>query len=88
MQYLPLTINRSTLQKDITRAKAVVGLVGVSTFHDIRHSAASEMVNAGEDLYTVGQVLGHRDPRSTKRYSHLRPETLAAAVAKIAKRRA
>ena len=88
VKHLPLTINRSTLQKDIARAKAALGLTGVATFHDVRHSAASEMVNAGEDLFTVGQVLGHRDPRSTKRYSHLRTETLAAAVGKIGKRRA
>jgi integrase len=36
-------------------------------FHDLRHSAASEMVNAGVPLHTVGAVLGHRDARSTKR---------------------
>lgn len=88
VKHLPLTINRSTLQKDIARAKAACGLTGISTFHDMRHSAASEMVNAGEDLFLVGQVLGHRDPRSTKRYAHLRTETLAAAVGKIGKRRA
>lgn len=88
VKHLPLTIKRSTLQKDIGRAKAACGLTGISTFHDMRHSAASELVNAGEDLFTVGQVLGHRDPRSTKRYAHLRTETLAAAVGKIGKRRA
>ena len=50
--------------------------------------AASEMVNAGVDLFTVGRVLGHRDPRSTGRYAHLTAESLAAAVAKIGKKRA
>ena len=55
-------------------------------FHDLRHSAASEMVNAGVDLYTVGRVLGHRDPRSTQRYAHLTHDTLADAVGKIGRK--
>jgi site-specific recombinase XerD len=40
------------------------------------------------DLYTVGAVLGHRDARSTKRYSRLNTDTLAAAVSKIGAKRA
>lgn len=52
-------------------------------FHDLRHSAASEMINAGVDLYTVGGVLGHLTPASTKRYAHLVTDRLADAVKKI-----
>ena len=37
-------------------------------FHDLRHGAASEMINAGIDLFTVGGVLGHKSVASTKRY--------------------
>jgi integrase len=48
--------------------------------HDLRHSAASFMINAGIDLYAVGKVLGHADHKSTMRYSHLANETLLAAV--------
>lgn len=48
--------------------------------HDLRHSAASFMINAGIDLYAVGRVLGHADHKSTMRYSHLANETLLAAV--------
>lgn len=48
--------------------------------HDLRHSAASFMINAKVDLYTVGRVLGHADHKSTMRYSHLANETLLAAV--------
>jgi integrase len=54
-------------------------------FHDLRHSAASEMINAGVDLYTVGGVLGHKTPTSTKRYAHLVTDRLADAVNKIGK---
>ncbi|MEI7296663.1 site-specific integrase [Paraburkholderia tropica] len=54
-------------------------------FHDLRHSAASEMINAGVDLYTVGGVLGHKTPASTRRYAHLVTDKLAEAVNKIGK---
>lgn len=48
--------------------------------HDLRHSAASFMVNAGVDLFAVGKVLGHATYQSTQRYSHLANDTLLAAV--------
>lgn len=52
-------------------------------FHDLRHSAASEMINNDIDLYTVGAVLGHKDQRSTVRYSHLATRSLDLAIKKI-----
>ena len=55
-------------------------------FHDLRHSAASEMINQGVDLYTVGAVLGHRSAASTKRYAHLATDRLSAAISKMGKR--
>lgn len=48
--------------------------------HDLRHSAASFMVNSGVDLFAVGKVLGHASYQSTQRYSHLANDTLLAAV--------
>lgn len=82
---LPLQAPKITLQRGYQRARAKADLPHIR-LHDLRHSAASEMVNAGVDLYTVGQVLGHRDARSTQRYSHLTAETLAGAVGKIGRR--
>jgi integrase len=63
-------------------ARAACGLPHVN-IHDLRHSAASAMINAGEDLATVGAVLGHKSAASTKRYSHWGAARLAAAVGKI-----
>lgn len=54
--------------------------------HDLRHSAASFMINAGVDLFAVGRVLGHADHKSTMRYSHLANDTLLAAVEAGAKK--
>ncbi|MCA3220135.1 MAG: site-specific integrase [Burkholderiales bacterium] len=40
-------------------------------FHDLRHSTASLLAREGASLFEVGFVLGHRDVKSTARYSHL-----------------
>lgn len=82
LRHLPLVAPQITVQRAWQRARARVGLEHV-TIHDLRHSAASEMANAGVDLYTIGRVLGHRDSRSTARYSHLSAGTLSAAVGMI-----
>jgi integrase len=48
--------------------------------HDLRHTAASWMVMSGADIYTVSQLLGHKNVRMTQRYAHLSPAHLQAAV--------
>ncbi|MCG1054099.1 tyrosine-type recombinase/integrase [Mycetohabitans sp. B5] len=52
-------------------------------FHDLRHSAASQMINQRVDLYTVGAVLGHKSHASTQRYAHLATESLRDAITRI-----
>jgi len=39
-------------------------------FHDLRHTAATRMIEAGVPLFTVGQILGHSNPKTTMRYAH------------------
>ena len=41
---------------------------------------ALHMVNAGQSLYVVGQVLGHAQAKTTARYAHLSQGTLLNAV--------
>lgn len=83
---LPLAdCSKRGVQKAWERARDIAKL-GDVRFHDLRHSAASEMVNALVPLYTVGKVLGHKDPRSTARYSHLSADTLADAIGTIGRR--
>lgn len=77
----------SKMSKYFREARRAVGMDWLH-FHDLRHSAASEMINAGVDLYTVGAVLGHKSATSTKRYSHLATDSLRVALDKIGRRAA
>jgi integrase len=65
--------------------KRVFKRIGISdaSFHTLRHTAASWMVQQGVDLYAVGQILGHKTPRMTQRYAHLSPDYMAGAVGKL-----
>jgi integrase len=50
-------------------------------FHDLRHTYASLLAQAGADLLTISKLLGHADTRITSRhYAHLCDKTLANAV--------
>jgi integrase len=44
--------------------------------HDLRHQAASNLINSGSSLYIVQQILGHSDPIITQRYAHLSMKSL------------
>lgn len=52
--------------------------------HDLRHSYASNLVNAGTSIYVVSRALGHASLKNTARYSHLSQETLLEAAEKAA----
>lgn len=51
--------------------------------HTLRHTYASHLVQAGVDLFTVCELLGHSDTNITRIYAHLAPHNYAAAVAKL-----
>jgi integrase len=53
--------------------------------HDLRHSFASFLVNAGRSIYEVKELLGHADIKTTSRYAHLSQESLKAAVSVVPK---
>jgi integrase len=53
-------------------------------FHELRHTYASHLAQAGVDLLTISKLLGHADTRITSRhYAHLADRTLAQAVTKL-----
>ena len=66
---------------DSIRRKA--GLSDVR-LHDLRHSYASFLVNAGLSLYEVQRLLGHQDPKVTMRYAHLSQGAMVEAANSVA----
>ena len=51
-----------------------------ASFHTLRHTYASRLVQAGVDLYRVQRLLGHSTPVMTARYSKLADDDLREAV--------
>ena len=57
--------------------------LGRLRLHDLRHTAASQAVMAGENLPVVGKLLGHRRHRTTASYAHLDDAHLVEAAEKV-----
>ena len=68
--YHPDSISRAWL--------AACKALGISDlhWHDLRHEATSRLFEAGYQIQEVAIVTGHRDWKSLKRYTNLRPESL------------
>ena len=60
-------------------ARTAAGLSNLRV-HDLRHSFASFLVNAGCSLYEVQKILGHSSAAMTQRYSHLSQDSLLRAA--------
>jgi integrase len=65
-------------------ARKQAGLADVRV-HDLRHSFASFLVNAGRSLYEVQKILGHTQVKTTQRYAHLSQDTLIDAANEVSK---
>lgn len=64
--------HRNVLRRGWEPARDAAGLPSSLTLHDLRHAAASRMINARLDPVTVAAVLGHEDATVTlKVYGHL-----------------
>jgi integrase len=49
-------------------------------FHDLRHEAVSRFFERGLNVPEVAMISGHRDPRMLFRYTHPKPEEVAAKL--------
>lgn len=68
-------------QRPILLACKAAKIVPPVRFHELRHTYASTLAQAGADLLTISKLLGHADTRITARhYAHLCDRTLAQAV--------
>lgn len=72
-------IQRQRLLIAFKKAVKKAGIVDF-TFHDLRHTFATRLAQAGVDLYAISKLLGHSDIGTTQRYAHHCPESLRHSV--------
>jgi integrase/recombinase XerC len=79
----PLFVNRfggrltpRSVQRMLKKYLMAVGLDPSLTPHKLRHSFATHMLDAGADLRSVQELLGHANLSTTQIYTHITPERL------------
>jgi integron integrase len=61
----------SSLQKKIRQAVLALGIPKNATVHSLRHSFATHLIEAGCDIRTIQDLLGHNQVQTTMIYTHV-----------------
>lgn len=64
-------INESSVQRAVRSAAKQANIVKPCTPHVLRHSFATHLLQAGYDIRTVQELLGHKDLNTTMIYTHV-----------------
>jgi len=69
----------ASVERMCARARARGGLKRRFNTHALRHTFATELLEAGVDLFSIQKILGHRSLSTTAHYTHVRRSHLQEA---------
>jgi len=79
-----LPMDCGNVQVAIKAAVTACGIPRLITIRSLRHSYATHLLEKGVDLREIQSILGHEDPKTTARYTHLTNVTQRNTVDQIA----